>query len=39
MDPLNDIEEQLDKMGRDAKGVGRPPEVDSDSGQTTDPSY
>ena len=32
-------EEQLDKMGRDAKGVGRPPEVDSDSGQTTDPSY
>ena len=32
-------EEQLDKMGRDAEGVGRPPEVDSDSGQTTDPSY
>ena len=32
-------EEQLDKMGRDAKGVGRPPEVASDSGQITDPSY
>lgn len=32
-------QEKLDKMGRDAKGVGRPPEVDSDSGQTTDPSY
>ena len=32
-------EEQLDKMGRDAKGVGRPPEVASDSGQQTDPSY
>lgn len=32
-------QEKLDKMGRDAKGVGRPPEVDSDSGQNTDPSY
>ena len=29
----------LNKMGRDAKGVGRPPEVASCSGQTTDPSY
>ena len=32
-------EEQLDKMGRDAKSVERPPEVASCSGQTTDPSY
>ena len=32
-------EEQLDKMGRDAKGVERPPEVASCSGQKTDPSY
>lgn len=32
-------EEQLNKMGRDAEGVGRPSEVASDSGQITDPSY
>ena len=32
-------EEQLEKMGRDAKSVERPSEVRSDSGQQTDPSY
>ena len=39
MDPLNDIEEQLDKMGRGVINAKRSPEVRSDSDQQTDPSY